>query len=235
MEDNGFLTEQALIEFKLFGEDSLRQANKDVCGNLSVDGRLCGRDFKKTNSVKCELCKRIEKNKEEERAREHQAFFGYYFHDPITVILNLKKQVSDLSKPQQGLLDRIAKLENMKDSLLSKLEEMGVLETDNDRMRKEIEELSKDPLVEKNASLTVEIGKLNGTIEALKTQVEKNQALADTRRDKLNSVVSQFSKALRDFKEYCPTTADPYQMHDYIDKMQKKCQDLEGFINTLTA
>jgi len=220
------------------GEKTETESKAPVtCIHVSDDGTLCGLSlpkFRKTNPSQCRLCLK-EREVLGVLHSYRYASLDELFNRLNTVIGEKDTKIAELRKPQQRLLDRIAELENMKNSLLSRLDEIAVLETDNERLRKENEELSQDRLVEKNSFLNVEVGKLNKTIEDLKTEVEKTQALADTRGEKLNSVLSQFSKALRDFKEYCPTTAEPYQMHDYIDKMQKKCQDLEGFINTLTA
>ncbi len=105
------------------------------CEHLSNDGSLCGVDFKKTTAVKCELCQRERNLKQEEIERSNEAYCGFRFSDPIGAILSLRREIEELKKPRQDLLDKNAELTSglseLKNSLVATMEERDLLRTSN--------------------------------------------------------------------------------------------------------
>ncbi len=69
----------------------------------------------------------------------------------------------------------------------------------------------------------------------MKLEIEKEQALVEKKSNDLNSVLCSVSKMLRDLKENMPLTTEPYGLATYINNVQKRIEQFEGFISTLTA
>lgn len=192
--DRDFVSNRELMKFVRLSLEGKTDFKKPIiaCGHLSSDGSLCGQNFKKTNSVKCELCLREEALKEERekqiRARDLEAFTGFLDHDPINVILGLKRvlklrddQNEELKKPMLDFINERDTLNSrcaeLKNALIARLEEISSLEIDNTQLRQQVEEMSHDPLVEKNFILTVKLGKAEKIIEDLKLEISKLETL----------------------------------------------------------
>ncbi len=151
---------------------------------------------------------------------------------PISDKLKLKeKEIEELKKPIEALLTEKSnlqiELQDMKNALLERMEQIAVLETDNTQLRMQNEELSKDSLVEKNSFLTVQVAKAQKNVEDLKTEVEKLTALAEMKKQNLNEIMNQVSKIFGDFRRYAPTTTDPCEIHQYITKVLQRIETFE--------
>jgi uncharacterized protein YoxC len=154
-------------------------------------------------------------------------------------IQSLQKQYDGISRPHKELLSKYERLKSrasvLKNGLVRKIEEIERLSLAIQGLNGQIGELSANKVVEKNAFLLTEIGRKDENIEDLKRELEGQEALVEHKNRVINDIVTEFSKALRDFKQYRPTTTDPYQLHDYIEKVGQKIQNLEGFIATVTT
>ncbi len=115
----------------------------------------------------------------------------------------------------------------MKNALVERIEQIAALETDNIELRMRNEELSKDRLIEKNSFLTVQIAKTQNDVEDSKTEVEKLTALAEMRKQNRDELINQINKTFSDFKQYAPTTAEPYEMRQYIIKVLKRIENFK--------
>lgn len=158
--------------------------------------------------------------------------------DPVGRVLFIRdklaakdKEIEELRKPNEALLTEKSnlqtELQNMKNALVERIEQIAVLETDNIELRMQNEELSKDRLVEKNSFLMVQIAKTQKDVEDLKTEVEKLTALAEMRKQNRDELINQINKIFSDFKQYVPTTADPYEMRQYITKVLQRIENFE--------
>jgi chromosome segregation ATPase len=123
----------------------------------------------------------------------------------------------------------------MKNALVARLEAIAGLEMDNVHLRSEIEELSHDTLLEKSAALTVQLGKNEQTIADLTSEVEKQEALINAQKQTISDVTSRTSKMLKEFRQYQPSTLEPYDISIYLKSLQRKIVDFEGYLNTVTV
>jgi len=234
------------------------ERNKCTCENLSDE--YCVRDYpklKKTDAVQCRACQKARKLKEEEYFRndewcvlEHRFWerIGVPFGicDPFTrinyaetYIAKKDAEIEELRKPNEALLTAKSNLDtefqNMKNALVASLEAGAVLETDNAQLRQHLEELSHDSLLEKNAVLTVQLGQKEQTIADLTSEVEKQEALINSQKQTVFEMASRTSKMLREFRQYQPSTLEPYNISTYLNNLQKKIADFEGYMNTVTV
>jgi len=148
-----------------------------------------------------------------------------------------KQELENVQKPIKNLYAELQKTRtwrlHLANYLLRIMNERKALETDNDFLRKQVEELSHDSLAEKNAFLTVELGKRNRDIEDLKTEIQKLEDLNKWEHQKIINLTSETRKMLRDFNQYLPTSLEPYDIQQYIKNIQKKIEQFENYLNTL--
>jgi hypothetical protein len=123
----------------------------------------------------------------------------------------------------------------LKNGLLRETEKVALLEHDNDYLRSEVKDLSSDTLAEKISFQNVQLGTLRTQIEDYKGEIEKLEALNTHKNATLNEVVLKVSKMLREFKQFLPQSVDSYALKDYLQSLQKKIDDFEGYINTVSA
>lgn len=148
-----------------------------------------------------------------------------------------KQQLENIQEPIKSLyadLQKISKWRlHLSNYTLHILNERKALETDNDFLRKQIEELSHDSLAEKNAFLKVELGKRDQDIEGLKSEIQKLEELNKWEHQKIINLTSETRKMLRDFNTYLPKSLEPYDISTYIKDVKKKIEQFESYLNTL--
>lgn len=218
----------------------------------------------KTNNTLCGACQKAQKNKErEERKAELESLKLNDFHryeykfwgrvgapfectDPIGRVNYALKflarkdaEIEQLRRPNEALLAEKSnlqtELQNMKNALVARIEEITLLETDNAQLRQVNEELKHDTLFEKNALLIVQLGKKEQDIIDLTSEVEKQEALINSQKQTISEMASRTSKMLREFKQYQPSTLEPYEINAYLKNLQTKIADFEGYLNTVTV
>jgi len=156
---------------------------------------------------------------------------------------NVRKQkdieIERLKKPIEALLNDKNTLElkvsDMGNALLERDEKIAVLETDNEQLRIKVEELSHDPLFEQNQLFKVQLSQKESQIADYKREVEKLEALRDKERQTLNEVVSKTNSVFRDFKQFLPKSYEAYDVEQYIKAMQKKIEQFEGYLATISS
>jgi len=123
----------------------------------------------------------------------------------------------------------------LKNGLVRETEKVGLLEHDNEYLRNELKDLSSDALVEKVSFQNVQLGTLRTEIEDYKREIEKLEALNTHKNATLNDVVFKVNKMLREFKQFSPQSIDSFALKDYMRSVQKKIEDFEGYINTVST
>jgi regulator of replication initiation timing len=164
---------------------------------------------------------------------------------------NVEKENKRLKKQLQPMQEIIEQNEasksevvNMRNSLVEKIEENNVLQTDNDQLRRQLEELSHDALVQENEKLThqledakqyvkVQEAQKNQMIEDLKVEIQHLEALSDKRSQVFNEALSRIGKFLRETRQFAPSLQEPDQLRPYIASLLKAIDDLQGYLNTI--
>lgn len=229
------------------------------CEFRSPNGSYCSCNdpkLEKTNEERCSACQKAKAHRQRIFEQEdyleriwHQKIgipFGLGWTDPVARLnFVLKKftqndkEIEDLRRPNEALLAEKSNLQtefqNMKNALVARIEEIAVLETDNARLREEMEELQHDPLLEKNAALTVQLGRNEQVIIDLKSEVEKQEALINAQKLTISDVTTRTSKMLQEFQQYKPLTLEPYDISNYLTGLLKRIADFEGYLNTVTV
>jgi hypothetical protein len=170
----------------------------------------------------------------------------------ITTLENYQKQTEKQLKeanrklqPMQDLLTEKDTLKSevfdVKNALLRRDEEIGILKTDNEQLRKIVQELSHDALIETNRELSdhleearqllkvEENGKI-GLIGEYKTEIEAKEALVAKRSQTLNEVISKTLSLFADVKRFLPKDIE-YE----INVMRKTMEQFEGYLETMRA
>lgn len=233
---------------KYRGVEREASEKKLTCEFLSAKSSFCSMNHPKivkTNAERCDACLKAQKHQRkifEEEDFVHKMWkrldapFGLC--DPVAQVLFIRdklaakdKEIEELRKPNEALLTEKSNLQteiqNMKNALVERIEQIAALEMNNTELRMQNEELSKDTLVEKNSFLTVQVAKAQKDVEDLKIEVEKVTALAEMRKQNLNELINQINKMMSDFKRYAPTTADPYEIRQYITKVLQRIENFE--------
>lgn len=168
------------------------------CDYLADDGVFCCRDeqkIKKTTNEQCKACQKAKKLAERDSRITEMKRVGVRFrtdaaervwrldfgvpasYDRFYGLMHIKeqlvkkdKEIEELKKPNE---ERLTEIDNLK----KECERLAPLETDNAFLRQEIEKLRHEPLAEKNAYLTTELGRQNEEIQKLKTENEKQEAI----------------------------------------------------------
>jgi hypothetical protein len=93
-------------------------------------------------------------------------------------IENLKRPNQELLTEKNTLNSRCVKVENAFLVMQAKMtEEIATLETDNTQLRQQVEEMSRDPLVQKAMFLTTEVGRQEKIIADLKLENSRLETL----------------------------------------------------------
>ncbi len=168
------------------------------CGYLSDDGLFCCRDekkIKKTTNEQCKACQKAKKLAERDHHLAEIRRAGVRFrtdaaervwrldfgvpasYDRFYGLMHIKeklvqkdKEIEELKKPNE---ERLTEIDNLK----KECERLAPLETDNAFLRQEIEKLRHEPLAEKNAYLTIELGRRDEEIQKLKGEVENQEKI----------------------------------------------------------
>ncbi len=163
--------------------------------------------LKKTNAVLCRACLKAQNLKKRDEylselrqrgiIEDHELYERYWvevlgfpriaFYLPDRLIFIKQKfdekdqQIEELRKPNANTLAELSilttELQNTKNALIARNEELAAFATDNEFLRQQLEELKHEPLAEKNAWMTTEIGRKNTEIADLKLEVEKQEKL----------------------------------------------------------
>lgn len=159
---------------------------------------------------------------------------------PVSERLKRKeKEIEELKKPIETLLTEEAnlqtELQDMKNALLERIEQIAVLETDNAQLREHVNELSHDTLSEKYAALTIHFGEKEQIITQLTSEIEKEEALIKDLKQKNSDVTLKISKMVRDFRQFAPSSSESYEVVTYLNNVQKTISDVEGYLKTLAV
>jgi hypothetical protein len=147
-------------------------------------------------------------------------------------------------EPMQDLLterDRLkSEVKGLKNGILERDEKIAILQTDNgykDAVIKDlcekISKLSESELLKENDDLHLQLTQKEKVIRDYANEIEKLEALNETQQRKTTEVISETRKMLRDFKQYLPTTLEPYDISTYIKNVQKRMEQFEGYLNTI--
>jgi hypothetical protein len=160
----------------------------------------------------------------------------------LTVEKDFKKTMEEFEEARKGkedLLNAKSTLEsgfsNMKNALLERDEKIAVLETDNEQFRVQIAKLSENELLRENDSLHVQ---LNGKIKLIDDyayEVTKLEALLQSKDLIIAEVLSKTKDTFRDFKQFLPTSLEPYDIQQYTKAMLTKIIQFEGYLNIVTS
>jgi len=165
------------------------------------------------------------------------------------------RQANSQIKPMQDLLTerdrlkcRLSGVENeMKNGLLERDEKIAILQTDNEQLRKTVEELSHDTLIEINKDVThqleeakqllkVQQAQADNSTNDYKTEIRKLEAFIEKRNQIFNDALSQVKEFLRDAKRFAPQSPQSYDQ-DFIQfsiALRKSIENLEGYLNRIS-
>jgi regulator of replication initiation timing len=179
-----------------------------------------------------------------------------------TLEKNLKAANRKL-EPMQGLLTKIETLESegkkMNNGLLARIEENNTLQTDNEYLRKQVEDLSHDSLVEKTKELSTQLedakqyvkvqeAQKNKEIGELNIDIRQLEALNEKENREKTEISSKIRSFLRDAKiptyyeaeakllqgkPNAATDAIAFQVATYLGNIRKLIENFEGYLNTV--
>lgn len=147
-------------------------------------------------------------------------------------IQKLRKPIEELLKDKNTLESRVSDMGN---TLLERDEKIAVLETDNEQLRIQVTKLSENELLKENDGLHIEVTNMQNKLNDYGLEVKKLEALRDKERLTLNEVLSKTNSVFRDFKQYLPTSSEHYDIEQYIKAMQKKIEQFEGYLATISS
>jgi hypothetical protein len=163
----------------------------------------------------------------------------------------VNQQLTRKLQPMQTYITENKKLSSWRSHtanyLLRVLDEMKIVETDRNFLKQQVEEFSHDPLVEKNASLMVEVGKRDmiitnkdEQIQGLKDEIQNQADVITARKQEILGIVSATQKMLREFKEFLPSNlmrcqqcVDGFAVKEYLRNTRKQIVDFEGYLETM--
>ena len=162
-----------------------------------------------------------------------------------------KDKLTRQLQPLQGLLTEKGTLNSkvfeMGNSLVEANHKIATLETDNAYKDKVIENLSESELSKLNSELLkesdalhLELAEKSKVISDYELDIEKVEALNEVQQRKTTEVISETRKMLRELRQYCPRlqiiNLDPtnHPMQTYILTVQKKIEQFEGYLKTMT-
>lgn len=154
-------------------------------------------------------------------------------------------------EPMEDLLTEKAtlasKVSEMGSSLVERDHKIATLETDNAYKDEIIKKLSESELSKLNSeilkesdALHLELAGKSKVISDYELDIEKVEALNEVQQRKTTEVISETRKMLRELKQYCPRlqiiNLDPtnHPMQTYILTVQKKIEQFEGYLKTMT-
>jgi hypothetical protein len=167
------------------------------------------------------------------------------------------KETNRKLKPMEDLLEERDRLkggnERMANGLLERDEKIAILETDNgykqelikeqcERISKLSEseilkasELTEKKFLEENDSLHTQLKEKDKLIEDYALDIQKWEALTKKQKQTLSEAISQMKGALMEFRQFLPTSVEPHAIGEYIRAMQKKVENLEGYLQTIST
>jgi hypothetical protein len=142
-------------------------------------------------------------------------------------------EIEKVKKPIEALLTQKSTLESrvcsMENTLLESRNTIGLLETDNEQLRRENALLSESELLKENDDLHLEVKGKDKLIDANTNEIKKSEALSDRRKQTLTEVISQTKTTFRDLKQDIPTWLTTY------DQLLKKIDDFLGYLETVSS
>lgn len=148
------------------------------------------------------------------------------------------KATNDGLKDEIQLLNQGLKIKN--NELETKQGEIASLKTDNEYLKRAIEEQSHDKLLEENQYLKVQLGQKDAEIESKEKRIGEVEQLIDTGIKQKGEIVSRVLKMVRDFKAYMPSKnercnqcVNNFSIEDYRRSAFKSVTNLEDYIKGL--
>jgi len=156
------------------------------------------------------------------------------------------KNLEDARKREEELLNVRSILESrvseVQNALLERDEIIDNLNKNIDVLNRQIEELSHDRLFEENQLLKVQLAQANKIKDDYKLEIQKEVALREKEHQQKVNVIEQVTKMIKEFKLFMPSTLKDcelcvasFQIKDYLNSIQKKIEQLEGYLNTVYA
>lgn len=143
------------------------------------------------------------------------------------------KKIIEERKPLEDKIESLNEEMEKKDGeLKAKGEDLVSLQTDNEQLKREMEEHSHDKVFEENQYLKRQIGEKDMDIEDRNKRIDEVEKLIKIASSEKEEIISSVFKLLRDFKQYLPASLEPYDISIYIKNIQKSIEQFEGYLNT---
>jgi hypothetical protein len=124
-------------------------------------------------------------------------------------------------------------LEIKNGELESKEGESASLKTDNEFLKKALEEQSHDKLLEENQYLKVQLGQKDTDNERKQNRIREVEQLIEIERRQKGEIVTRVLRTVRECKEYMPSTNESFSIAEYKRNSLKSMTNLEDYINGL--
>jgi hypothetical protein len=136
----------------------------------------------------------------------------------------------DLLSVKSTLESRVSDMAN---TFLENRDKIVALETDNEQLRAENAKLSENEVLTENDSLRMELNEKIKLIDDTRFEIEKLEALTQKQRQTIDDVISKTKSTFREFRQYLPTSLEPYAISEYIKNAQKKIELFDGYLDTV--
>jgi hypothetical protein len=141
----------------------------------------------------------------------------------------LHRQRIDKLTTENKEKDRILDVE--KAELESKEGEIASLKTDNEFLKKALEEQSHDKLLEQNQYLKVQLGQKDADNERKEKRIREVEQLIEIEKRQKGEFVTRVLRTVRECKEYMPSTNESFSIAEYKRNSLKSMTNLEDYIN----
>jgi hypothetical protein len=152
----------------------------------------------------------------------------------------LEQTTGELEEARTGKEDLLSvkstlesRVSDMTNTLLERDAKIAVLETDNEQLRTQIAELSENEVLTENDSLRVQLNEKIKLIDDTRFEIEKLEALTQKQRQTIDEVISKTKSTFREFRQFLPTSLEPYAISEYIKNAQKKIEQFDGYLDTV--
>jgi hypothetical protein len=115
--------------------------------------------------------------------------------------------------------------------LESKQGEIASLKTDNEFLKKALEEQSHDKLLEENQYLKVQLGQKNADNERKQNRIREVEQLLEIEKRQKGEFVTRVLRTVRECKEYMPSTNEGFSIAEYKRNSLKSMTNLQDYIN----
>lgn len=156
--------------------------------------------------------------------------------------LDLKEKANDKLtrqlKPMEEIINAkealTSEVSGMKNGLLERDEKIAILETDNVYKDQIIQKLSESEILKENDGLRLQLAQKGKLIIDYDIEIKKLEALNEAEQGTTTRVISETRKMVRDFKENLPASLEPYDISTYIKNIQKRMEQFEGYLQTIS-